>query len=598
MPLDCPDACSLTVHVDGEKVVRVDGSDRNEVTAGFICAKVRRFPKVMYGKERLLSPGLRSGSKGSGEFRSVSWDDALDRIVSEIRGAKDAHGGEAILPFSYGGSNGLLSQDTTDARLFRRLGASHLARTVCAIPTGEAAQGMYGKMPGVGYRDYAVAKLIVVWGANPAASGIHLLPHIQEAQKAGAKLVVIDPRRTKLARKADLHLALRPGSDLPLALSIASWLFENDGANQEFLTRHARGAEDFRRRAGVWTPSRAAEVCGLKEADIESLARLYAATDPAVIRCGWGLERNRNGGSAVAAVLSLPAVAGKFGMRGGGYTMSNSSHWGLDSTVASGAEVPSVRTVNMNQLGRALTAETDPPVKVLFVYNCNPAVTMPHQTAVLEGLAREDLFTVVFDSFLTDTARYADVVLPATTFLERREMSKGYGSFALQQSTPPVAPVGESRTNHEVFLDLSRRLGLEKEDDLATEDAVASAILETAGHGERKADLERKGIALPGFGQNPVQFVDVFPRTADGKIDLVPAKLDAEARKASTRFSRTPPPRRIPWPWCLPPPSVPSTPPWASSTGIRPPSRSTPTMPGNEASVTGIRCACGTIWAR
>jgi anaerobic selenocysteine-containing dehydrogenase len=384
-------------------------------------------------------------------------------------------------------------------------------------------------MAGVGYADYAKASLIVVWGANPASSGIHLLPHIQAAQKAGAKLVVVDPRRTKLARKADLHLALRPGTDLPLALATAARLFENGHADTEFLEKHARGVDEFRRRAKAWSIARAAEVCGLEAGDIETFSRLYAGTEPAVIRCGWGLERNRNGGSAVAAVLALPAVAGKFGVRGGGYTMSNSSHWGLDAASTAGAEVPPVRTVNMNRLGQVLSANTSPPVQVLFVYNCNPAVTMPHQTEVLRGLARDDLFTVVFDSFLTDTARYADVVLPATTFLERREMSKGYGSFALQQSMPATAPVGESRTNHEVFLDLCRRLGLANDGDLETEDAVAAAVLDAAGHGERKETLEREGITLPGFGQNPVQFQDVFPRTPDGKVDLVPEALDTEA---------------------------------------------------------------------
>lgn len=544
-PLDCPDACSLQVQVEDGRVTVVDGGEAHPVTAGFICAKVRRFPKAMYGEHRVLRPAVRTAAKGSGAFRDVSWEEALETIAARLAEARDVHGGESILPFSYGGSNGVLSQDTTDARLFRRLGASQLARTVCAAPTGRAAAGLYGNMPGIAFQDYAHARLIVVWGANPSASGIHLLPFIREAVKQGAKLVVVDPRRTPLAAKADLHLAPRPGTDLPLALAVHRLLFGTGGADLEFLSERVMEVDAFRKRIDPWTPERATEVTGVSPEDIREFARLYAAGSPAAVRCGWGLERNRNGGSAAAAVLALPAVAGKFGVRGGGYTMSNSGAFGLDASRAAGAAAPATRMVNMNRLGEALEPDTDPRVRVLFVYNCNPLATMPNQERVRRGLLRDDLFTVVFDSFRTDTARTADVILPATTFLERREISRGYGAYAVQDAQAAVPPVGESRTNHEVFLDLCRRLGLTEPGDPETEDAVAASIF--SGHRERVGrDLVAHGHAEPDCGNAPVQFGDVFPNTPDGKVHLVPGALDAEATEGLYTYRPDPATERYP----------------------------------------------------
>jgi anaerobic selenocysteine-containing dehydrogenase len=529
-PLDCPDACSLTYEVEDGRVRTVDGNSSNPVTGGYICAKVRRLPEALYGPERVGHPVLRTGAKGEGGFRRVSWDEALDRIAGEFRRVRDEVGGEAILPFSYGGSNGFLSQDTTDARLFRRLGASRLARAVCAAPTGRATLGLYGNMAGVSYPDYVHARLIVVWGANPSASGIHLVPFIREAQKRGARLVVVDPRRTKLARHADRHLAVRPGTDLPLALALLRGLFAGGAADEEFLRSHASGAGVLRERAEPWTPARAAEVCGVEAGEIEAFAGEYASARPAVIRCGWGLERNRNGGSAAAAVLALPAVGGKFGVRGGGYTMSNSPAWGLRADTAAGEPEPGTRIINMNQLGRCLVGPLDPPLRALFVYNCNPLATMPNQEAVRRGLRREDLFTVVFDSFLTDTARHADVVLPAAAFPERRELARGYGAYALQHAERVVSPWQESRTNHEVFLDLVRRMGLERDDDLVTEDTVMETVLAGSPEGnEAREQLAARNVARPSFGESPVQFVDVFPGTSDGRVHLVPEVLEAEA---------------------------------------------------------------------
>lgn len=528
-PLDCPDACSLEVTVEDGRVTRMDGSRVNPVTEGYICAKVRHFAEHVYSPERLLHPAVRDGAKGEGRFKAVSWDQALDLIASKMLEVREKTGGEAILPFYYGGSNGMLTQDSTDLRLFRRLGASRLLRTVCAVPTGLAATGLYGKMPGVAYPDYLKAKLIVVWGCNPGVTGIHLVPLIQAAQKKGAKLVVIDPRRTRLAERADLHIALRPGTDLPVALSIIHWLFDNGEADLEFLAKHATGVDELRQRAGEWTIERAATIAGVAPADVEAFARLYAASRPAVVRCGWGLERNRNGGSAVAAVLALPAVAGKFGVRGGGYTLSNSGAWKFLGASVNEPEPPT-RAVNMNRLGEVLDHRDGRRVDLLFVYNANPLATIPNQVKVRAGLERKDLFTVVFDQVMTDTALYADVILPATTFLEHSEISRGYGAMVLQAAGPVIPPVGESRPNYEVFGDLCRRTGLSRPDDESDVASLSRNILGGNGKGSALTDaLAANGVAYPECGPEPVQFGDSFPKTPDGRVHLFPPALDAES---------------------------------------------------------------------
>lgn len=544
-PLDCPDACSLEVRVADGRVVKVDGSHLNPVTAGYICAKVRRVPEHLYGPDRLLYPAVRVGLKGEGRFERISWNEALGLAAERMREARDRWGGESILPFFYGGSNGLLTQETTDFRFFYRLGASRLARTVCAAATGRAAIGLYGKMAGVALPDFRHSKLIVLWGVNPSASGIHLVPFIQEAQKAGARLVVIDPRRTPLAKKADLHLAPRPGTDLAIALAAIRWFFEGGRGDRAFLEEHATGVGELRLRAFPWTFERAAEVSGVSAEDIESFVRLYAESSPAVIRTGWGMERNRNGGSAVAAALALPAVAGKFGVRGGGYTMSNSGVWSgdLDSAAAVGEAPPATRTVNMNRLGETLL-EAEPPVRVLFVYNCNPLATMPNQEKVRRGLERDDLFTVVFDQVWTDTARMADLVLPATHFLEHSDLVRGYGSYVLYRNRPLVKPAGEARPNFEVFGELLRRLGLARPGEPETDDELAAAVLDRS---ERvRTELERDGVALPDCGQAPVQFVDAFPLTPDRRIHLVPEALDREAPRGLYAFQEDPGTERFP----------------------------------------------------
>jgi anaerobic selenocysteine-containing dehydrogenase len=525
-PLDCPDSCAIDVTVETGRVVKIDGADENPVTRGYICGKVRRFTDRLYGEDRLLYPAVRQGTKGQGTFARVTWDEALDLIAHRMTGLRESKGAEAILPFCYGGSNGLLTQDTTDATLFRGLGTSRLARTVCAAPTGAANLGLYGKMAGVTYHDYPHARLIVLWGVNPAASGIHLVPFLRQAQKAGARLVVVDPRSTSLARQADLHLPVRPGTDLAVALSLHRFLFEEGHADTAFLAEHTTGADLLRARAGAWTFERAALEADIDVADLRRFAELYVASSPALVRCGWGLERNRNGGAAAAAVLALPAVAGKFGVRGGGFSMSNSATLGIKAAAwMDEVPEPQTRIVNMNHLGRALLEYDSPSVDLLFVYNCNPLATMPDQNRVLKGLQRQDLFTVVFDQVFTDTARYADVILPATTFLENYDIARAYGAIGLQLVRPAIEPVGESRPNPEVFSALAERLGLGvAEAETETLMRIAGRLPEPLG-----AELMEHGAVTPPYGGAPVQFVDVFPRTADRKVHLCPPELEAQA---------------------------------------------------------------------
>ena len=543
-PLDCPDACTLSVTVRHGKLVEIDGSHRNAVTDGYICAKVRKFGDRVYGPDRLLYPAVRRGRKGDGKFERVTWDAAMELIVGRLQDAKAQHGGASILPYSYGGSNGLLTQDNFDARLWRRFGTSRLARTLCAAPTGAANMALYGKMPSVTYQDYPEAALIVLWGVNPSASGIHLIPYVRQAQQRGAKLVVVDPRSTQMSRAADLHLQVKPGTDVAVAMAIHRHLFNAGFTDERFLQTHTRGAADLRARAEEWTFEKAADVAGVSASQIEQFAELYGRSSPALIRCGWGLERNRNGGNAALSVLALPAIGGKFGVRGGGYSMSNSASWNIERPWI-GAGEPDTRVVNMNHLGRALLEYDNPPVKVLFVYNCNPAATVPDQRRVVRGLEREDLFTVVFEQVMTDTALYADVVLPNTTFLEGYDFAKAYGPLNIALANPVIEAVGEARSNADVFGELCGRLGFIDDGEPSGELDLLVHVLDRLP-GTIGADLRAGASPVPPFGTAPIQFVDVFPNTVDRKVDLFPAALEATAPAGLYRYQPDPATEKYP----------------------------------------------------
>jgi anaerobic selenocysteine-containing dehydrogenase len=531
-PLDCPDLCGLDVVVDDRgRVTEVDGDTRGPITNGFICGKVRKIADHLYCDERVTTPLVRAGAKGEDKWRAVSWDDALGVIADRIATIRARSGAEAILPYHYGGSNGWLTEGALAERFFRRLGASQLAKTFCAAATTAAARGMYGVMPGVALEDYAHAKLIVLWGVNPSATSIHLVPIIEQAREQGAKLVVVDPRRTPLARRADLHLGIRPGADLPVALAIIHALFARGHADRAFLAAHAAEVEELAIRAARWTITDAAAEAGVEPRLLDKLVDLYARTSPAVIRLGWGLERNRNGGGAAAAILALPAICGKLGVRGGGYTMSNGdARWTISPETCIEEPPPATRTINMSALGPALRDTRDPRIEMLFIYNCNPVATAPDQTTVIEQLRRDDVFTVVHEQVMTDTARLADIVLPATAFLEHRELRRGYGTMRLFDSPAVATPPGEARSNNQLFGALLERLSLGRPGDATTDDELVARTFAASPHGDvLKTELQLRGVAFPPDGPRPIPFHDVFPDTPDNKIHLVPADLDREA---------------------------------------------------------------------
>ncbi len=533
-PLDCPDRCSLEVRVEAGRVASITGSRVQPLTDGFICAKVRDFPRRVYGTDRLLHPMRRLGPKGAGRFERLSWDKAAGAIARRFDAIRKEHGGEAILPFFYGGSNGLLTQGTTDERMFRAIGASRLARTVCAAPTGAASEALYGRMASVDFPEFARAKFIIIWGANPKHGNIHLMPYLKAAREAGGRVALIDPRLTMSGQYVDMHLPVFPGTDGAVALAMIGHLERIGRVDLAFLRGHTVGWERLLDRARAWTLERAAALARVEAKHIAAIAEAFAEADPALVRCGWGLERNRNGESSVAAVLALPAVAGKFGRPGGGYALSSSPAYEVDESRIAGAPEATTRVINMNRLGRVLLEEKDPPIKALFVYNANPVVTVPDQNRIVRGLLRDDLFTVVFDQVMTDTALYADIVLPATTFLEHTELSTSYGTYSVMLAEPVIEPLGEARPNEEVFGLIMKTMGIEDkgprgEELLKEALAAIGGPVEKGNGGSGGARLERlrreRVLPFDFPGPRPIQFGTVHPKTPGGKADLWPTAL-------------------------------------------------------------------------
>lgn len=473
---DCPDSCGVLVTVDeAGKAVRVQGDPDHPVTQGFLCGKVAKYLERVYSPDRLLYPmkrraGVAKGPLAKGReaegFERVSWDEALDLIAARFKAISEEYGPESILPYSYAGTIGVLGYGSMDRRFFHRLGASQLDRTICAEAGGDALESVYGRKVGTDTEDFRYARYIIAWGANVHGNNIHLWPLIEEARRNGAKLVVIDPYRTRTAQAADWHLAVRPGTDSALALGMMHILFRDSLYDREYVERHGHGFEALRERALGYSPTRVAAWTGIAAEDIERLAREYATTEPAAIRLNYGIQRCENGGAAARAVMMLPALTGAWKHRGGGLQLSTSGafEWDKDAVqrpdlmMASPLGRPS-RVVNMSRLGEALTELDGPRVRGMFVYNSNPAVTSPEQAQVLRGLARTDLFTVVHEQFFTDTVDYADVVLPATTFLEQKDVQGAYGHYYVGLSEQAIAPLGEARQNVWVFSELARRMG-------------------------------------------------------------------------------------------------------------------------------------------
>jgi len=532
-PMDCPDRCSLEVEVRDGRVESLRGSRLHPLTSDYICSKVSRFSRRLYGPERVLHPMRRTGPKGSGKLVTVSWEEAIGEVAGRLKDILREHGGEAILPFAYGGSNGMLTHEFVDAHFFRRLGASRLARTLCAASATAGAEALYGKMPGTAFEDYAESRFILLWGANPTQSNIHLVPYLKEAKRRGARIAAVDPRRILGDHLVDQHLQIYPGTDVAVALAVIHHLDRCGLTDRVFLRAHSTGWEELLEYASRFPPERAARLARIEASEIERLAESYAGADPAVVRCGWGLERNRNGLAAIAAVLALPAVAGKFGKAGGGYTLSSSKAFQVDDLELAGAPDTSTRILNMNQLGRNLTGGVTPAIRGLVIYNCNPAATVPDHNRVIRGLQREDLFTVLLEQVMTDTADYADIVLPATTFLEHTELNKSYGAYALQLSEPAVAPQGEARSNAEIFQLLGRAMGMNDGLFALTPGQLLQHALKSV-KGPMETALspelmrERKIVHFDFPGRRPVQFSTVFPFTPDEKIRLYHSSLGEE----------------------------------------------------------------------
>ncbi|MBI2207602.1 MAG: molybdopterin-dependent oxidoreductase [Candidatus Rokubacteria bacterium] len=533
-PLDCPDTCSLAVTVENARITKIRGSRANPYTDGVLCAKVPAYyPGFVHGPRRLLHPLRRVGARGEGRFERIGWDEALDRIHDAFQGAIRQHGPQSVVPLNYAGPHGMLAMASMDLRFFHKLGASLLdRRPLCGGVRTEAWVGTYGATPGIPPEQIGDAKLIVVWGNNVTWSNLHLMPRIIRARKAGAKLVVIDPVRTKVAEQADLFVPIAPGTDVVLAWAIAAELERTGGIDRAFVDRHVAGYEDFMAEARRWTPAAAARVTRVPEAAIRQLAEWYRTISPAAISVGNGLERNQNGGSGIRAIFALPALAGKWGVRGGGCV--NGAGNAFPKTAGKLARLdfvpPGTRTLNIVDIGRHLTDPAiEPPIKALFIYNHNPLVVHPDQNRMRRGLARDDLFTVGCDVQMTDSLAYADVVLPACSHFEHDDIFAAYGTHWLQRAEPVIPRQGEALPNTEIFRRLAARFGFTDAAFTATDvelmdQAIDGADVRLGGVAPSKIPVDR-AIAMRFDGEDAVMFRNVMPKTPSGKVELVSGYL-------------------------------------------------------------------------
>ncbi len=476
-PHDCPDTCALLTTVEDGVATEVRGNPDHPMTAGVLCTKVSRYTERTYHPERVLTPLRRTGPKGAGQFEPVSWDQALDDIATRLTAiaAKDP---QAIVPYSYAGTMGLVQGESIAARFFHRLGASLLDRTICASAGGEGLLHTLGGKVGMRVEFFAESRLILIWGSNSIASNLHFWRLAQQARRAGAKLVCIDPRRTETADKCDEHVQLQPGTDAALAFALMHELIANDWLDHDYIARHTQGWEALRERALQWPPQRAAQVCGVPADQIRSLARDYGTMKPASIRLNYGMQRVRGGGNATRAIACLPALTGAWRYRAGGLLLSNSGRFPARREYLQRPDLLAgrqPRTINMSTIGddllRPASPGFGPRIEALVVYNSNPVAVAPESGKVVQGFAREDLFTVVLEHFRTDTADHADYVLPATTQLEHWDIHATYGHTDVLLNRPAIAPVGQALTNTEIFRRLSARMGFTdpcfQEDDLS-----------------------------------------------------------------------------------------------------------------------------------
>jgi anaerobic selenocysteine-containing dehydrogenase len=536
-PLDCPDTCSLTVTVEDDRVVALRGSRANPYTDGVLCAKVpRAYPEFVHGPRRVLTPLRRVGAKGEGRFARISWDEALDEIHARVSAAIAAHGAPTVLPLNYAGPHGFLAGGSMDLRFFHRLGATLLDRKpLCGGVRTEAWIGTFGTAPGIRPEQLEHARLIVAWGNNVTWSNLHLMPTINRARRAGARLVVVDPRRTKVAEQADLHLALRPGTDVVLAWAVAAELERRGAIDRAFVERWVEGFEEFMARARPWTVDAAARVCGVPAADVAMLADWYARLAPSAISVGNGLERNQNGGSGIRAVFALPALAGRFGVPGGGLVNGASLAFPKTPPRLQRPDLvpPGTRTLNIVDVGaHLLDPGLAPPITAVFVYNHNPVIVHPDQNRLRRGLGRADLFVVGIDVAMTDSMAFADVVLPAGTHLEHDDLFAAYGQHWLQRAEPVIPPQGEALPNTEIFRRLAARFGFTgpiftASDADLMDDALDPADPRLGGHRPSRIPTDR-ALAMTVNGEDAMLFRNVFPRTPSGKVELASSYLDTK----------------------------------------------------------------------
>ena len=468
-PHDCPDTCSLLTTVENGVATRVQGNPDHPQTGGVLCNKVSRYTERTYHSERLLQPLRRVGPKGAGKFEAVSWEAALSDIAARLK-AIAARNPEAIVPYSYAGTMGQVQGESMAARFFNRLGASLLDRTICSSAGGEGLTQTLGAKVGMRVEFFAEARLIIIWGSNSIGSNLHFWRYAQQAKRDGARLICIDPRKSETAEKCHEHIALLPGTDAALALALMHELISHDWLDHDYIERHTLGWAALRERALQWSPERAAAVCGLPVEQIRSLARDYGQCfvnrQPAAIRLNYGMQRVRGGGNAVRAVACLPALTGAWRHRAGGVLLSSSGQFPVDRAALQRPELLAgrqPRTINMITIGNDLLRESSPSfgpkIEALIVYNSNPVTVAPESGKVVQGFAREDLFTVVLEHFQTDTADYADYVLPATTQLEHWDVHSAYGHTDVLLNRPAIAPLGHAKPNTQIFRELAARMG-------------------------------------------------------------------------------------------------------------------------------------------
>ena len=522
-PHDCPDTCALRITVENGRAVRVQGDPDHPPTHGALCTKVSRYTERTYHEERVLHPLKRVGPKGSGQFERVSWDTALSDIAARLAAiaARDA---QAIVPYSYAGTMGLLQGESMAARFFHRLGASLLDRTICASAGGDALAATYGGKLGMHLESFADSQLILIWGSNSIASNLHFWTFAQQAKRHGAKLVCIDPRRTETADKCHQHIALLPGTDGALALALMHELITNAWLDEDYIARHVDGFDALRDRALAWSPERAAAVCGIDVQVIRTLARDYASTRPAAIRLNYGMQRVHGGGNAVRLIALLPCLTGAWRQRGGGLLLSASGWFkafrnavALERPDLLGARRP--RTINMSTIGDDLLRESSagfgPRIEALVVYNSNPVAVAPQSPKVVQGFRRDDLFTVVLEQFMTDTADHADYVLPATTQLEHLDVHTSYGHTYVLMNQPAVAPQGEAKPNTQVFRELALRLGFDEPCFADTDEQLAAQAFTD--------DIDMAALRAQGWLKLPLPelpFADGGFPTANGKVQV------------------------------------------------------------------------------